>query len=47
MGGHGAAPGRTPGLTCFWQIGGGSEIDFKDRLHLDVLYIETKASGSI
>jgi len=30
-----------PGLTCFWQIGGRSEIDFKEQVHLDVLYIES------
>lgn len=33
----------TPGLTCFWQIGGRSEIDFKDQVQLDVLYIESQS----
>jgi lipopolysaccharide/colanic/teichoic acid biosynthesis glycosyltransferase len=33
----------TPGLTCFWQIGGRSEIDFKEQVHLDVLYIESQS----
>jgi exopolysaccharide biosynthesis polyprenyl glycosylphosphotransferase len=32
-----------PGLTCFWQIGGRSEIDFKEQVHLDVLYIESQS----
>jgi exopolysaccharide biosynthesis polyprenyl glycosylphosphotransferase len=35
--------GATPGLTCFWQIGGRSEIDFKEQVHLDVLYIESRS----
>jgi exopolysaccharide biosynthesis polyprenyl glycosylphosphotransferase len=33
----------TPGLTCFWQIGGRSEIDFKEQVNLDVLYIESQS----
>jgi lipopolysaccharide/colanic/teichoic acid biosynthesis glycosyltransferase len=33
----------TPGLTCFWQIGGRSEIDFQDQVRLDVLYIESQS----
>jgi lipopolysaccharide/colanic/teichoic acid biosynthesis glycosyltransferase len=33
----------TRGLTCFWQIGGRSEIDFKEQVHLDVLYIESQS----
>jgi lipopolysaccharide/colanic/teichoic acid biosynthesis glycosyltransferase len=33
----------TPGLTCFWQIGGRSEIDFKQQVALDVLYIESQS----
>ncbi|MFO1498400.1 MAG: sugar transferase [Verrucomicrobiota bacterium] len=33
----------TPGLTCFWQIGGRSEIDFREQVHLDVLYIESQS----
>jgi exopolysaccharide biosynthesis polyprenyl glycosylphosphotransferase len=32
-----------PGLTCFWQIGGRSEIDFKEQVHLDVLYIQSQS----
>jgi lipopolysaccharide/colanic/teichoic acid biosynthesis glycosyltransferase len=31
-----------PGLTCFWQIGGRSEIDFSGQVKLDVRYIETQ-----
>jgi lipopolysaccharide/colanic/teichoic acid biosynthesis glycosyltransferase len=33
----------TPGLTCFWQIGGRSEIDFKRQVNLDVQYIESQS----
>jgi exopolysaccharide biosynthesis polyprenyl glycosylphosphotransferase len=33
----------TPGLTCFWQVGGRSEIDFKAQVDLDVLYIESQS----
>lgn len=30
-----------PGLTCFWQVGGRSNIDFSGQVKLDVEYIET------
>jgi lipopolysaccharide/colanic/teichoic acid biosynthesis glycosyltransferase len=30
----------TPGITGLWQISGRSDIDFDDRLRLDVEYIE-------
>jgi exopolysaccharide biosynthesis polyprenyl glycosylphosphotransferase len=30
-----------PGLTCFWQVGGRSNIDFSRQVKLDVQYIET------
>src|SRR5436305_10509939 len=29
-----------PGITCFWQISGRSEIDFSGQVQLDVNYIE-------
>jgi lipopolysaccharide/colanic/teichoic acid biosynthesis glycosyltransferase len=29
-----------PGITCFWQISGRSEIDFNGQVKLDVAYIE-------
>jgi lipopolysaccharide/colanic/teichoic acid biosynthesis glycosyltransferase len=29
-----------PGITCLWQIGGRSEIDFSGQVQLDVKYIE-------
>jgi exopolysaccharide biosynthesis polyprenyl glycosylphosphotransferase len=32
----------TPGITCLWQIGGRSEIDFSGQVELDVLYIESQ-----
>ena len=31
-----------PGITCFWQIGGRSEIDFSGQVQLDVRYIESQ-----
>jgi exopolysaccharide biosynthesis polyprenyl glycosylphosphotransferase len=34
-----------PGLTCFWQIGGRSEIDFSGQVQLDVQYIENQSLG--
>ena len=30
-----------PGLTCFWQVGGRSNIDFSGQVKLDVQYIES------
>lgn len=32
-----------PGITCFWQIGGRSEIDFSNQVQLDVRYIESQS----
>jgi exopolysaccharide biosynthesis polyprenyl glycosylphosphotransferase len=32
-----------PGITCFWQISGRSEIDFSGQVQLDVRYIETQS----
>jgi len=32
-----------PGITCFWQIGGRSEIDFSGQVQLDVRYIECQS----
>jgi exopolysaccharide biosynthesis polyprenyl glycosylphosphotransferase len=32
-----------PGITCFWQIGGRSEIDFSGQVELDVDYIERQS----
>src|SRR5467141_239533 len=31
-----------PGITCFWQISGRSEIDFSGQVQLDVSYIENQ-----
>jgi lipopolysaccharide/colanic/teichoic acid biosynthesis glycosyltransferase len=31
-----------PGITCLWQIGGRSEIDFSGQVALDVQYIEAQ-----
>jgi lipopolysaccharide/colanic/teichoic acid biosynthesis glycosyltransferase len=32
-----------PGITCFWQIRGRSNIDFSGQFLLDVTYIETQS----
>jgi len=32
-----------PGITCFWQISGRSEIDFSGQVNLDVKYIEEQS----
>jgi lipopolysaccharide/colanic/teichoic acid biosynthesis glycosyltransferase len=32
-----------PGLTCFWQIGGRSDIDFHGQVRLDVRYIQSRS----
>ncbi len=32
-----------PGITCLWQIGGRSEIDFSGQVRLDVQYIESRS----
>jgi lipopolysaccharide/colanic/teichoic acid biosynthesis glycosyltransferase len=32
-----------PGITCFWQISGRSEIDFSGQVQLDVNYIESQS----
>lgn len=33
----------TPGITCFWQVGGRAEIDFPQQVELDVMYIEQQS----
>jgi exopolysaccharide biosynthesis polyprenyl glycosylphosphotransferase len=33
----------TPGITCFWQVGGRSEIDFHGQVKLDLDYIEQQS----
>jgi len=32
-----------PGLTCFWQVGGRSGIDFDGQVRLDVSYIQSQS----
>ncbi|MEA3212757.1 MAG: hypothetical protein QOE70_5814 [Chthoniobacter sp.] len=32
-----------PGLTCFWQVGGRSQIDFAGQVRLDVAYIRAES----
>lgn len=34
-----------PGITCTWQVGGRSEIDFPGQVLLDVGYIESQSLG--
>ena len=33
----------TPGITGLWQIQGRSDVDFDDRLRLDIAYIENRS----
>ncbi|MBE9609543.1 sugar transferase [Chitinilyticum piscinae] len=33
----------TPGLTCLWQVGGRSELDFEQQLALDLQYIRERS----
>jgi exopolysaccharide biosynthesis polyprenyl glycosylphosphotransferase len=33
----------TPGITCFWQITGRSEIEFHQQVELDLHYIATQS----
>jgi exopolysaccharide biosynthesis polyprenyl glycosylphosphotransferase len=32
-----------PGITCLWQVGGRSDVDFKGQVRLDVQYIENQS----
>ena len=32
-----------PGLTCFWQVGGRSDIDFAGQVRLDIEYIKSES----
>lgn len=32
----------TPGITCFWQVGGRSNIDFEGQVRLDLEYMRTR-----
>jgi lipopolysaccharide/colanic/teichoic acid biosynthesis glycosyltransferase len=34
-----------PGITCTWQVGGRSNIDFPEQVQLDVNYIESQSHG--
>ena len=35
--------GAKPGITCFWQVGGRSEISFEQQVDLDVEYIQSQS----
>jgi lipopolysaccharide/colanic/teichoic acid biosynthesis glycosyltransferase len=30
----------TPGLTCFWQVGGRSDLSFEEQVELDIQYVD-------
>lgn len=30
-----------PGLTCFWQVGGRTDLDFENQVRLDIEYIQS------
>jgi lipopolysaccharide/colanic/teichoic acid biosynthesis glycosyltransferase len=32
-----------PGLTCFWQVSGRSDLDFKQQVELDIRYIRERS----
>ena len=40
---HTARLNATPGLTGLWQISGRSELDFDDRLRLDIAYLRNQS----
>lgn len=33
----------TPGITCTWQVGGRSEIEFEQQVDLDIAYIRNRS----
>lgn len=32
-----------PGLTCFWQVGGRTDLDFENQVRLDIEYIKSSS----
>jgi len=32
-----------PGLTCFWQVGGRTDLDFENQVRLDIEYIQSSS----
>jgi lipopolysaccharide/colanic/teichoic acid biosynthesis glycosyltransferase len=34
-----------PGLTCFWQVGGRSQLSFERQIELDLRYVERQSVG--
>ena len=34
-----------PGLTCFWQVSGRSDVDFETRMNMDIKYIQKANIG--
>ncbi len=32
-----------PGLTCFWQVGGRTDLDFDNQVRLDIEYIQSRS----
>src|SRR5690606_17547613 len=39
---HPKRTAATPGLTGLWQVAGRSDLDFDDRLRLDIAYIRNR-----
>jgi len=33
-----------PGLTCYWQVSGRNDIEFKEWMKLDVKYVEERSA---
>ena len=33
----------TPGLTCYWQVSGRNDIEFRDWMKLDIKYVEERS----
>jgi lipopolysaccharide/colanic/teichoic acid biosynthesis glycosyltransferase len=31
-----------PGLTCYWQVGGRSDVDFEEWMEMDVSYVRNR-----
>ena len=36
--------GVKPGLTCYWQVSGRNDIEFKEWMELDVKYVEERST---
>jgi lipopolysaccharide/colanic/teichoic acid biosynthesis glycosyltransferase len=45
IGGHRRRLSMRPGLTCSWQVGGRSELPFKEWMALDLAYVDRWSLG--